>query len=207
MNTEKIFYTHYKKGGRYEYIGEALHTETGERLVAYKKIFGEDAGKIGGKIWVRPYEMFFGKVEFHGEQVARFRHIPPRAGGIVLDTKGNILLMRRYRPVSGEYFVIPGGGIDEGETSLQAVIREIQEECSLTAIPEGVWYECEDNGGRPCTYFLIRNYSGTLALGGEEKEWMNEDNQYEPVWIPLSEAVQKINLYPENVRIKLKELL
>lgn len=38
---------------------------------------------------------------------------------------------------TGEY-KIPGGGIDEGETTLEALMREVQEETGLIIIPESV---------------------------------------------------------------------
>ena len=37
----------------------------------------------------------------------------------------------------GEY-KIPGGGIDEGETTVEALMREVQEETGLVIIPETI---------------------------------------------------------------------
>ncbi len=56
-------YQHYK-GGKYHVIGSAKHTETEEDLVLYVD--------ESGKLWARPYEMFFGKVEVDGVQANRF---------------------------------------------------------------------------------------------------------------------------------------
>lgn len=44
-------YRHYK-GKYYEVIGEAKHSETGELLVVYRPLYGEQG------LWVRPSEMF-----------------------------------------------------------------------------------------------------------------------------------------------------
>lgn len=66
---EMDIYEHYK-GGRYGLIGIATHTETNEKLVVYKNISGD--------LFVRPYDMFFGKVEVNGELVDRFTFINPR---------------------------------------------------------------------------------------------------------------------------------
>jgi hypothetical protein len=59
-------YEHYK-GGIYYLIGSAEHTETNEKLVVYLD--------QNGKTWVRPKEMFFGKVKFGDLVKPRFKLI------------------------------------------------------------------------------------------------------------------------------------
>lgn len=61
-------YRHYK-GNEYLVLCEATHSETLERLVVYKALYGD------GGIWVRPFDMFFEDVETNGETVPRFRYI------------------------------------------------------------------------------------------------------------------------------------
>lgn len=58
-------YVHYK-GGRYEVIGVARHSETLEPLVLYRPLYGE------GALWVRPFAMFTGEVEIDGRALPRF---------------------------------------------------------------------------------------------------------------------------------------
>lgn len=58
-------YRHYK-GGEYEVMGIASHSETGERLVVYRCLYGD------GSWWVRPLGMFQESVEMGGEQIPRF---------------------------------------------------------------------------------------------------------------------------------------
>jgi len=63
-------YRHFK-GNLYEFIGEARHSETQERLVIYRpiKITGRPQREgsttlhwsSSQEIWARPYEMFFGE--------------------------------------------------------------------------------------------------------------------------------------------------
>ncbi len=48
---EKGLYRHYK-GKYYEVIGEAKHSESGEILVVYRPLYGEQG------LWVRPSSMF-----------------------------------------------------------------------------------------------------------------------------------------------------
>jgi hypothetical protein len=60
-------YRHYK-GGEYEVIGVARHSETLEPLVVYRPLYN-DSG-----LWVRPHAMFFGEVLIDG--IARPRFAP-----------------------------------------------------------------------------------------------------------------------------------
>ncbi len=61
-------YRHFK-GGEYEVIGLAKHSETGEELVLYKALYGDK------EMWVRPKGMFFEEVEVGGKKVPRFEYI------------------------------------------------------------------------------------------------------------------------------------
>ena len=63
-------YRHYK-GGEYEIVGVARHSETLEPLVVYRALY-QDAG-----LWVRPYAMFLEQVKFNGILQPRFALITP----------------------------------------------------------------------------------------------------------------------------------
>lgn len=62
-------YRHYK-GGRYEVIGVARHSETHEPLVVYRPLYGD------GAMWVRPFAMFVERVEVDGQWRLRFEPEP-----------------------------------------------------------------------------------------------------------------------------------
>jgi hypothetical protein len=62
-------YRHYK-GGEYEVLGAARHSETLEPLVLYRALYGERG------LWVRPHAMFFGTVEVDGQLRPRFEREP-----------------------------------------------------------------------------------------------------------------------------------
>ena len=61
-------YSHYK-GGEYEVIGTARHSETLEPLVVYRPLYNATG------LWVRPHAMFFGSLEVDGVLKARFSAI------------------------------------------------------------------------------------------------------------------------------------
>lgn len=61
-------YEHYK-GRQYELIAIANHSETLEKMVVYKALYGE------GEYWVRPLSMWEELIDLNGEQVHRFRYI------------------------------------------------------------------------------------------------------------------------------------
>jgi hypothetical protein len=60
-------YRHYK-GNFYDVLEVATHSETMEKLVVYRPLYGEKA------LWVRPYEMFNETVSINGETVQRFEY-------------------------------------------------------------------------------------------------------------------------------------
>jgi len=61
-------YRHYK-GNEYEVVDCVTHSETMERLVLYRPMYGE------GKLWVRPMEMFFERILVEEVEVDRFAFI------------------------------------------------------------------------------------------------------------------------------------
>ncbi len=58
-------YRHYK-GGEYEVVGVARHSESLEALVVYRPLYN-DSG-----LWVRPHSMFFEDVLIDGKLQPRF---------------------------------------------------------------------------------------------------------------------------------------
>ena len=62
-------YRHYK-GGEYEVMGVARHSETLEPLVVYRPLYNASGW------WVRPHAMFFGEIVVDGVARRRFARIP-----------------------------------------------------------------------------------------------------------------------------------
>ncbi|MCZ7673966.1 MAG: NUDIX domain-containing protein [Chloroflexi bacterium] len=89
-------------------------------------------------------------------------------------------------PRGDSYFVVPGGGVEEGETVIEAAHREAAEETGLQIELGGLLWE------RPFTTlisngeeiqqveyaYLITQFSGEPRLGGPEFERQSETNRY-----------------------------
>jgi hypothetical protein len=65
MDIAQGIYRHYK-GKDYLVYGVATHSETEEKLVVYRSLYGEY------RLTVRPLTMFLENVNWEGERVARF---------------------------------------------------------------------------------------------------------------------------------------
>lgn len=61
-------YRHYK-GGEYEVMAVARHSETLEAVVVYRPLYNDSGW------WVRPYEMFTGTLEVGGVVRQRFERM------------------------------------------------------------------------------------------------------------------------------------
>lgn len=120
-----------------------------------------------------------------------------RAVNVVLGGENTVLTIRRQR--SGRrYCVLPGGGIEYGETPEHAAIRELLEETGLSGeiVRHLGNYEHSD---RFAHYFLVSVTPGTLRLGRPERDAHSNTNSYNPEWISLSD-LDANNLQPEQIR-------
>jgi hypothetical protein len=61
-------YKHFK-GKEYEVLGIAKDSDTLEKMVVYKALYGK------GQLWIRPFKEFFGKIEINGKKMKRFEYI------------------------------------------------------------------------------------------------------------------------------------
>ena len=123
--------------------------------------------------------------------------------GIVLIKDNNVALIERHR-AGLHYFVFPGGGVEEGESAVQAAMREAMEELGIEiAIKQKV---AEVQVGRESRhiYFLVDQIGGEFGAGMGE-EYVDSDPQspeegiYIPIWMPVDELTRHQNIYPAGV--------
>ncbi len=128
------------------------------------------------------------------------------ARGIIIHDD-EVILMYRRKKINGiikEYYAIPGGHVENGETLEECLIREIKEEFSIN-IEILDFLGIVNKGEREEHLYLCKWISGNLKLGGEEKEHNNDDNYYEIRRVKIDD-INKIELYEENLNIIKKAL-
>jgi 8-oxo-dGTP diphosphatase len=102
-----------------------------------------------------------------------------RANLCFIARDGEVLLIRKKRGLGAGKINGPGGRIEPGETALEAVVRETQEEVCVT--PTGVeergelYFEFVDGYRLQCTVFLATGCEGEPA----------ETDEADPFWVRL----------------------
>lgn len=123
--------------------------------------------------------------------------------GIIIDGDSIYAMFRRRIKDDGsvkEYYVIPGGGINEGETLEENVKREMREEFSVEVDILG-YLGCDEGEDTVANFFACRIISGTPKLGGEELVRCTESNYYEVRKIKISD-LDKIDILGKDMILK-----
>ena len=123
--------------------------------------------------------------------------------GIVLIKENKVALIERHR-AGLDYFVFPGGGVDEGETHEQAAIRETLEELGITVKIKQKVAEITLGPKSRQIYFLVEYVSGEFGTGTGEEFTDSDPNDpdegiYVPIWMPIDELPRRTNIYPVDV--------
>ncbi len=128
---------------------------------------------------------------------------------IVLDDDNRILMVRQDPP-ERTVWMVPGGSIEEGESSAQAAVREVLEETGLEIETCGlIWHveEVSERGQRFVNFFRAKVTGGELKLGMDPE--FSEENQVlaEIRFMTREEVAGLENVYPEFLRSELWEHL
>jgi 8-oxo-dGTP pyrophosphatase MutT (NUDIX family) len=99
---------------------------------------------------------------------------------------GSVCLIERHRD-GMQYFLFPGGGVEEGETFAQAAAREAREELGVEVELGDVLLDLEFHRRRQ-VYFSADVVAGTVR-DGYFTETSFLDGTYRPVWVPIASLV------------------
>lgn len=123
----------------------------------------------------------------------------PAVRGLVMDADNHVLMVRLVFP-HGAFWVLPGGGIDEGEDHMDALHRELLEETGLVGATIGapVWKRThhfqliESNGvewrGQTETVYMVRTERFTPTPSFTEEE-LRAENLHEHRWWSIADML------------------
>ena len=112
--------------------------------------------------------------------------------GIIFYNDGYILIHRRKKRDDGsirDYYVVPGGKMEENETKEETVVREVWEEIGIKVKPVETLLEYESDYDNSIQIFMESEYTG---------EYMIE--------IIDREKIENLNIVPEEIKDIIKEL-
>ncbi|HIA91865.1 TPA: NUDIX hydrolase [Candidatus Saccharibacteria bacterium] len=127
-------------------------------------------------------------------------------GGFIFSSDGKLLLGKnRKGGVYQESFVVPGGGIDQGETKHRALQREMLEEtginirgCKITPINTlhvQSQKTLRETGETVLVNMTFYNYKIVVPKSANDIKIKAEDDWTEPQWF-TNDKLQSINLSP-----------
>lgn len=127
------------------------------------------------------------------------------ARAILITKENKLLLMKRTKP-NNVYYVTIGGGIDEGETSKEALIRELKEESgSIVKNIQFAFHYDDAETQNSVDFFVCREIERMTPTGSEWTKWNSDDNQYELIETSR-DKLKDLPLKPDKVKDKIIDI-
>ncbi len=130
------------------------------------------------------------------------------ARAIVLDDRDRMLMVKQHHE-DHDIWMVPGGGIEDGESAAEAAAREVKEEAGLDIdVGPLVWHveEVSQRGQRFVNFFMCRIVGGCLKLG-EDPEFDGASQVLREVRFMTKEELMEVQcLYPEYLKDEFWEI-
>ncbi|EKD59042.1 MAG: MutT/NUDIX family protein [uncultured bacterium] len=122
----------------------------------------------------------------------------------VIEKDGKLLLIKRVKS-AGTHWVFPGGGVEDGESHEQALIRECKEELGVDVsvgklVFENI-FEMEKIGQQKEFFYACKIVGGKLG-SGEGPEFQSDstyEGTHELEWIEIS-RLSEFNIKPDDIK-------
>lgn len=115
-----------------------------------------------------------------------------RSRGVAVVVRGGKILMERVFYFGREFFTLPGGGIEEGETPEQATLRELKEECGLEGtILRPLAVQRHPRGGAEYSFEVAIPEDQEPITGYDPEESQENPPLREVLWMSLEELTER----------------
>ena len=119
---------------------------------------------------------------------------------------GRLLAIDDFDPTKQQRFWVPvGGRVEFGETSRQAIIREIREELDaevldleLLGVLENL-FTFDGDEGHEIVFIYDARFAETAMYGAGSLKGMEGDKQFEAHWIDANTPAHNQPLYPDGL--------
>ncbi len=130
------------------------------------------------------------------------QRIPIRPATIVIKNEKALVIKSKYG--NEEFYLFPGGGIEKGETIVQAAIRETLEETGyLVKIAKPLYINeyinLKKSSNRVVNIFFLARVKKFVGIKTNDKGKIKNME-----WIPIKDLV-KIDLKPESIKKRIEK--